>query len=313
MSHSCLISICIPAYRRPQNIDRLLYSISIQTFKDYEIIITDDSRDDSLKAVLQKYGQLPIVYHKNEQSLGTPANWNFGISLAKGEWIKIMHDDDWFVDENSLQNFVRPTSKGNRFIVSRYYNVFESGKKEQPSFPKDQKDKIIHQPMLLLAKNVIGPPSVTLIHSSIKERYDTFMQWRVDIDYYVRILLKEKSFELIDEPLINVGISETQVTNFSINKPEVELPEGLLLLHKYGVTPLWNIAVYDAWWRILRNVNIRSTEQLKQFTPFKEWPELILKMVRQQSRIPLPVLKFGPFSKMAMSLSYLLNKNYLKG
>lgn len=307
-----LISITIPAYKRPQNIERLLHSISIQTFRNYEIVITDDSPDNSLNEVLQKYGQLPIVYHKNEKALGTPANWNYGISLAKGEWIKIMHDDDWFVDENSLQTFAEATIKGKRFIVSRYYNVYNSGKKEQLPFPDERKQKIIDHPMLLLSNNVIGPPSVTLIHSSIKEQYDTFMKWRVDIDYYVRLLLKERDFELIDQPLVNVGISETQVTNYCINEPEVELPEGILLLHKYGVSPLKNIWVYDAWWRILRNVNVRSMEQLEQYTPYQEWPQVIKKMVMQQSKIPVSVLKIGAFSKLAMALSYIANRRYLK-
>jgi glycosyltransferase involved in cell wall biosynthesis len=307
------LSICIPAYKRPENIDRLLSSIDIQTFKNYEIIITDDSADDSLINVLEKYKHLPIGYYKNQKPLGTPANWNYCISLAKGEWIKIMHDDDWFVDEHSLSTFVEATSKGKRFIVSRYFNVFSSGKKELPGFPPGSKTKLLQVPMLLLAKNVIGPPSVTLVHHTIKEQYDTFMKWRVDIDYYIRILSKEKEFEVIDKPLVNVGISESQVTNNCIDNPAVELPEGLLLLHKYGSSPLNNIIVYDAWWRIIRNVNVRNSDQLKQFTPYKTWPEIILRMVDHQSRVPNRLLKFGPFSKIAMALSYLFNNKYLKG
>ena len=307
----CLISICIPAYKRPINIDRLLHSISIQTFTDYEIIITDDSPDDSLQPVLQKYGQLPIVYYKNENGLGTPVNWKYGISLAKGEWIKIMHDDDWFAGEDSLKIFAEATKKGKRFIVCRYFNVFESGKKEAPAFPESWKSMIVQEPMTLLSTNVVGPPSVTLVHSSIKEQYDTFMKWRVDIDFYVRILSTEKAFELIDQSLVCVGVSETQVTNYCINEPEVELPEGVLLLHKYGVAPLKNIRVYDAWWRILRNVNIRSIEQLESYTPYTTWPKAVQRMVQQQSRIPASLLKLGPFSKLAMALSYLFNQKYL--
>ena len=307
-----LFSICIPAYKRPENIDRLLSSILIQTFNDYEVIITDDSGDDSLKDVLEKYSNLPIKYFRNEKPLGTPANWNYSISLAKGEWIKIMHDDDWFADERSLAFFAEATSKNKKFISCRYFNVFLTGKKEMPDFPEGSKSRILHQPMLLLARNVIGPPSVTLIHNSIKEQYDTFMKWRVDIDFYIRVLSGEKEFDLIDKPLVNVGIGEDQVTNFCKDEPDVELPEGLLLLHKYGISPLKNIWVYDAWWRILRNVNVRSVEQLKGYTPYKTWPEIILKMVEQQSKLPVSLLRFGPFSKITMALSYLTNNKYFK-
>jgi len=306
------ISICIPAYKRPENIDRLLSSIQRQTFKDYEIVITDDSGDNSLNDVLEKYQALPINYFRNEKPLGTPANWNHGISLAKGEWIKIMHDDDWFVDDDCLGFFAEATSLNKKFIVSRYFNVFESGKKEMPSFPQRARSNILKEPMLLLARNVVGPPSVTLIHHTIKERYDTFMKWRVDIDYYIRLLLQEKEFYLIDKPLVNVGISETQVTNSCIDKPEVELPEGLLLLHKYGIGHLRNIRVYDAWWRILRNVHVRSEADLKQQTPYKTWPEGMVMMARNQSKLPVSLLRFGPFSKTAMALSYLSNRKHIK-
>lgn len=305
------ISICIPAYKRPENIKRLLKSVEVQFYNDYEIIITDDSPDDSVKNILKEFENLPIRYFKNERTLGTPANWNDGISKAEGEWIKIMHDDDWFSTPKALFLFAEATKFGKKFIVSRYCNVF-SFEKKQPAFSKSWQKKIVRQPMVLLARNVIGPPSVTLIHRSIKEQYDELMKWRVDIDFYIRILQQERDFFLIDKPLIHVGISESQVTNDCINQPEVELPEGLVLLNKYGVSPLKNVWVYDAWWRILRNVNIRSKEQLQQYTSSAKWPKLILKMVDHQSKIRKSLLNHGFVSKPAMFVSFLLNRKYFK-
>ena len=49
MHESPLISICIPAYKRIDYLQKLLDSISIQTFKDYEVIVTDDSPDESVE------------------------------------------------------------------------------------------------------------------------------------------------------------------------------------------------------------------------------------------------------------------------
>lgn len=305
------ISICIPAYKRPENIKRLLKSVEVQFYNDYEIIITDDSPDDSVKNILKEFENLPIRYFKNERTLGTPANWNDGISKAEGEWIKIMHDDDWFSTPNALFLFAEATKFGKKFIVSRYCNVF-SFEKKQPAFSKSWQKKIVRQPMVLLARNVIGPPSVTLIHRSVKEQYDELMKWRVDIDFYIRILQRERDFFLIDKPLIHVGISESQVTNDCINQPEVELPEGLVLLNKYGVSPLKNVWIYDAWWRILRNVNIRSKEQLQQYTSSAKWPKLILKMFDHQSKIRKSLLNHGFVSKPAMFVSFLLNRKYFK-
>ena len=46
------ISICIPAYKNTTYVGRLLDSISEQTFTDYEVVVTDDSPDDSVKNFL---------------------------------------------------------------------------------------------------------------------------------------------------------------------------------------------------------------------------------------------------------------------
>lgn len=303
-----LISICIPAYKRPENVDKLLHSIRVQTFHDFEIILTDDSPDDSLTNLVQNYPDLNILYYKNPTALGTPANWNEGISKAKGEWIKLMHDDDWFASETSLEEFAAATKNEKKFIFSAYSNVFDNGrKKELKLFPAQKRQRILNNPLLLLARNIIGPPSVTLIHRSVPEQYDTFMKWRVDIDFYIRLLLKEKDFYVISNPLVNVGISESQVTNSCIDKPEVELPEGLLLLNKYGVQRLKNLWVYDAWWRILRNVGVRNRAGLKKYTSYNEWPKALLKMADHQSNIPSALLKIGLFSKLCMLLSFLVN------
>ena len=133
------------------------------------------------------------------------------------------------------------------------------------------------------------------------------MKWRVDIDFYIRLLQKEQDFFAISKPLVNVGISESQVTNSCINKPEVELPEGLLLLKKYGVAKLKTLWVYDAWWRILRNVHVRSKEDLEKQTANNIWPIAILKMVKHQSRINNRLLRIGVFSKGFMFLSFVSN------
>ena len=314
MNEKTLVSICIPAYRRTVYLKRLLNSVSTQTFKDFEVIVTDDSPETEVEELCKQYeSNFKLFYKKNIPALGTPANWNEAIKHANGEWIKLMHDDDWFASEMSLELFTKETAQNKKFIFSAYNNMFENnGSAQRKSFPTQWRQRIIKNPLTLLNTNVIGPPSVTLIHRSITEQYDTNMKWRVDIDFYIRLLKNEKTFSYINTPMINVGISDSQVTNSCINQPEVELPEGLLLLIKYGAEPLKNILVYDAWWRIIRNVGVRGQKDIKHYTTYQEWPAVILHMVNQQSKILSSVLKIGVFSKFFMFLSYLANQRYLK-
>jgi len=303
------ISICIPAFKRVEYLKRLLDSISMQLFKDFEVIVTDDSDDDSVKGLVKSYENVfPIKYYKNEIALGTPANWNFAISKASGEWIKLMHDDDWFFSPESLDVFSKHTLYKRKFIFSAYYSVSEKTSRKLHKLSSLLRTKILKAPFILFVRNVIGPPSVTLMHKSILERYDARLKWRVDIEFYMRILEEERQFTYVNSPLINMGMSESQVTQWAINNPKVELPEGWILLEKYGVASLKDIRVYDAWWRLFRNMNIRNERQLLSYVN-KNWPAIVLNIIKDMGKLPPAILKVGIFSKFFMGLSYLKNRS----
>ncbi len=305
------VSICIPTFKRVPYLKRLLESITIQTYKDYEVIITDDSDNDSVKDLLREYeSRLPIQYYKNEYALGTPANWNCAISKAKGQWIKLMHDDDWFSTAESLAGFVRFADNDHPFIFSAYYTVSETSARKLHKL-SEFKNEITKEPGVLFAKNVIGPPSVTLINKNISETYDERLKWRVDIEFYMRVLKQTKRYTYVDAPLVNIGLNESQVTQSALNNPGIELPEGWLLLKEYGVKPLRNIRVYDAWWRLFRNMNIRDKAQLSSYVNEK-WPDEILTILHSERKIPVSILKIGAMSKFFMLLSYLKNRSVIK-
>jgi glycosyltransferase involved in cell wall biosynthesis len=302
------ISICIPAYKRTNYLKRLLDSIVLQNFHDFEVIISDDSNDNSVSELIHDFKEkINIVYFHNNPSLRTPANMNFSISKAKGEWIKILHDDDWLSNESSLQSFADATKNGNKFIFSSYSNFIEKDKTYQLITPPyGFKKNILNTPHLLLSHNVIGPPSVSLFHKSVTVSYDARLNWRVDQEYYIRVIQLLNNFTYINEPLINVGVSESQVSTSCFNVPSVEIPEMYILLSKYGTSPLKNIMVYDAYWRILRNTNTNSKSKLESFGQ-TEWPKVILSMVELQSKFNQNTLRNGVISKTLMSISYIYN------
>jgi len=242
--------------------------------------------------------------------LGTPENWNEAVRHANGEWIKLMHDDDWFSSPESLGSFAKAADRDHPFIFSAYYTVSETSGRKLYRL-SEYKNAIIKEPGVLFVKNVVGPPSATLIHKSIPEKYDKRFKWRVDIEFYMRILKQTKSFRYIDTPLINFGLHESQVTQSAINNPEVELPEAWLLLKEYGVSALRDIRVYDAWWRLFRNMNIRDRNQLLSYVNEK-WPAEILAIVDSESRVPHSFLKVPAISKLFMTMSYLKNKSRIK-
>jgi glycosyltransferase involved in cell wall biosynthesis len=304
------ISICIPAYKRIGFVSRLLESVAEQTYKDYEVIITDDSSDDEIYQLCKKYEQqMHVRYFKNNLPLGSPENWNEGIRKAQGKWIKIMHDDDWFADPDCLQQFAEAARQNTSdFIFSGFCNHFlGTEKKEKIIISGFDKRLLQKNPCYLLRQNYIGHPSTTLIRNNIEEWFDKKLKWVVDIEFYIRILGKKPKFKTIDKPLINIGISNEQITHAVFRNPEIEIPENIYLLNKITAKNLKAIFAYDYFWRFLRNLSINNIEQMKMRTDMPI-PYVIRLMIGQQSVVPASLLKIGIISKALMFLSYIYSR-----
>ena len=75
------ISIIIPVYNRPQEVDELLESLCMQTMQNFETIIVEDGSSVKCDEICRKYPQLNILYYYKEN--GGPAQArNFGTQKA---------------------------------------------------------------------------------------------------------------------------------------------------------------------------------------------------------------------------------------
>lgn len=93
------VSICIPCYNNPEDVQRLLSSIEAQTFQDYEIILSDDSTDDRIEQIAEKHGF--SVLQKDESS---NTNHSAGLNLAHHQDIHSL--DNGEISEKSVSNEV---------------------------------------------------------------------------------------------------------------------------------------------------------------------------------------------------------------
>lgn len=304
-----LITICIPAFERPAYLKRLLDSIAQQVFKDFEVVITDDSSSRVNEELLfETPYKFSIHYQRNPRPLGTPSNWLEGIRHASGQWIKIMHDDDWFTDRYALENFAAQLDEGADVLFSGYYSQDErSGVKKNKTISLARFQSIKKDPYRLFSNNLIGPPSVVFFRKSMQELYDPSLKWLVDLEAYVR-MIRRYSCRYIALPLVTMSYNDTQVTNACFREPSVELPEALYYYKKHGRATLQSLVSYDGWWRLIRNLSIRSIPQLKEYATGQSVPNFLLQIVRFQQRIPTRVLRQGVCSKFLMLLSYQFNR-----
>lgn len=305
-----LISICIPCYKRTVPLRRLLGSISKQTYRNFEVVVTDDSPDDSVKEVCKEFSSLfTLIYQKNETPKGTPGNWNEAIAIASGAWIKIMHDDDWFLSEDSLERFQAAITEANNkhFIFCAYQNIREETLEISGTSYSSPMAlySLLKSPFILMAKNHIGPPSCTLHRRNNSILFDESLKWLVDLDFYIRYLLENPGIHYVNEPLVNIGLSESQVTQQVFGDPNVVVPEYFNLLNKFGSRRLKDLRIYDAYWRMFRNLKVNTSAVIKQTGYKGDVPSVILMMLRFQRFMPFFLLKVGVFSKLLMLTSYL--------
>jgi glycosyltransferase involved in cell wall biosynthesis len=302
------ISICIPTYQRPHLLKKLLDSISSQTFRDFEIIINDNSPDDTVEQLVKSYKeQLPISYHHNNPTTTASENCNAVMQRANGEWIKLMHDDDWFATPVALQKFADAAKQsGKDFIFSACTQVWLDSGKEQKDFLTEEKQQWLSEsPFCLFYLNVIGHPSVTMHKKDNSVLYDTTIRWVLDIDFYMRYFQKHPGYHYIDESLVNIGKDPSQETNKYYKNRAVELPEFFRLLAKYEPDlNLKNRHVFHLIWNMLKRYKIKNPQEIRDAGFKGQLPERIEQMIAYMKFIPRIIIKQTPWSKKLVLRCY---------
>jgi glycosyltransferase involved in cell wall biosynthesis len=187
------ISICIPCYEMHgmgglylhENLER----IKNQTYKNYEVVISDHSVNDSIFLVCEEFvkGGMDIKYFKNTVSIGnSSANLNNCISNSSGDVIKIIFQDDFLYSDRSLEE-ISLCFKENPEI--KWVATSCCHTEDGINFEKFMDPLYTHD--ILTGNNRISSPSViSFVNSDDKIYFDPNYIWLMDCDYYYRLYLK---------------------------------------------------------------------------------------------------------------------------
>jgi glycosyltransferase involved in cell wall biosynthesis len=96
MDPSPRLSIGLPVYNGERFLAQALDSLLTQTFRDFEIIISDNASSDSTPQICRAYAQRDrrIRYVRNQRNLGAIANFNLVFELSRAPLFKwTAHDD----------------------------------------------------------------------------------------------------------------------------------------------------------------------------------------------------------------------------
>jgi len=179
------ISICIPTYeyhgKGVKYLTELLDTITTQTFKDFDIVISDQSKNSDIKDLINTYSDLAITYIKNSDGGNSISNTNNAVRHATGKIIKIIFQDDLFVSNNALEKINSAFDyNGCKWLVSGCNHTLDGKIFNRNHIP-------MWNSRMLYGVNTIGAPSVlSFINENVKE-FDANIITLMDCEYYYQL------------------------------------------------------------------------------------------------------------------------------
>lgn len=271
-----LVSICIPTYNGELYIADCISSAINQTYKNLEIIISDDNSTDKVLEIIETYRtktSIPIQIYKHVPS-GIGANWNNCVKKANGDFIKFLFQDD-ILKPNCITKMVEliATDSQLALVYARRDFIYEFKTEKVNNFIEVYGDlhmywkdfKVIEgvlpgeiylkdKAFLNSPKNKIGEPSGVLINRECFNRVGYFnetMKQALDCEFWYRLMPYYK-IGFIDDCLSSFRLHERQASK--INKSQ-NIDETSLLYYMY----------YKRLFRYLHNKN--KWKLVKRFNP----------------------------------------------
>lgn len=207
-----LISICIPTWEQHgygrKYLRKLFDSIKSQTYKNYEVIVSDHSINNGIKDLVDEYqNYFKIIYFKNENKRGNgPANTNKTIKLANGNIIKIVFQDDFFFDNESLQKIKNRFEETNCKWLVNGCNHTNDGINFNREMVPSWNNKILE------GVNTISSPSVLSFLNEEPIFFDENLVMLMDCEYYYSLYKKHGLPEIINDTLITNRIHQHQIS-----------------------------------------------------------------------------------------------------
>ncbi len=234
-----LVSVVIPAYKARWLL-QALESVRRQTHRPLEIVVCDDSAAGYVQTAVEAFAarvDFPVRYSRNPTRLWEVRSTARAISLAEGEYIKFLHDDDVLHEDciaTLLESFERVP--GLALATTRRRLIDEAGMPlpdELPTaFPANHDVCIDGRDLIDFfgdhTLNFLGEPSVALCRRApllamgeqLATLDGTHIAWLADVAMYVK-LLHQGPVAISARPLVDFRISRHQFSQRGRDRPGV--------------------------------------------------------------------------------------------
>jgi len=201
------VSIVVPCYatsiEQVLQFERLLDSIQSQTYREVEVVLVDHSPSE-LVQVAKSNRSLNITYIRNSKQRGnSSANMNFGMKLANGDLIQVLHMDDFFSRPDAIELMVT-TLRSSRTAMWGVLGFDHLRANENRTF----------NPTMPSLWKTLGCPSATFFRKDVLRttEFDESLIYINDHDFHQQLILQYGDPVVIPEICVTIQISELQVT-----------------------------------------------------------------------------------------------------
>ena len=234
-----ILSIICPTFERLKGLEVLISKVD-EDFLKYdliEIIVTDDSSTNLVEnyCLNNKY----LTYKRHKNSTNPIDNWNYGMKLAKGSYVQVLHHDEYPENNTTYTGIINTLNEDlYDFVIPKC--CFDS--KTKKCFYKFAQSLFIRKlilvfPFLLLGFNAIGSPSL-FIHKNHGQIFDSKLAYLVDVDFYFRLLFLLRENNKIhfskDAFVSDLEFNNTITNSLTKELKEITLKEQLYNLNKYN-------------------------------------------------------------------------------
>ncbi|MBP8959662.1 MAG: glycosyltransferase [Bacteroidales bacterium] len=128
-----LVSIIVITYNSAKYVVETFESAKAQTYKNIELIISDDCSTDDTVEICRKWLSensdrfVRTALITVEKNTGIPANCNRGLRAAQGEWIKFIAGDD-LLYSNCIETIVSYIDKETKILlceINDFHNIID--------------------------------------------------------------------------------------------------------------------------------------------------------------------------------------------
>jgi hypothetical protein len=201
-----------------------------QTFTDFDVVISDHSLNNDIEKLCETWkNKLDIKYFYNESKRGiSSANINNAIKNATGEAVKILFQDDFLFDSQSLEiQYLHFFSNHNSWLITACAHTSDGENIVDSFYPKYHDN--IH-----FGNNTISSPSVIMMNRELALEFDENLFWLMDVDYYKRMFDRYGLPSICNYITVINRNHQDQVSN-TLATEEVKIKEYNYIKEKYKI------------------------------------------------------------------------------